>query len=155
MVLQGNEVVSAIALNISQAIDRGEISSITEITNLYKDTPIQGMIKPCAFIDSIFSSHTPEIRDYAIRRYIVDVRCHPKDDQTGIQTWARILANKLISCVDKIYISNQQVRTKDIEWNVTDNVLHVICSYTFRVLREGDDYPDMETLTHSERTKRR
>lgn len=155
MILLGNEVVSAISKNISQAISRGMISSTDEISKLYKDTPIQGAQKPYAFIHSVNTTHTPEIKEYAMQGFIIDVRCHPKDAQTNVQSWARQLSTKLIDCVDKIYVHNQQVRVGDIEINVTDNVLHVICNYTFRVLKQTDPGINMETLSYAEHTRNR
>lgn len=154
-ILEGNEVVSSIAYNIKSFIDAGIISNTDEIARLYKDTPIQGMVTPCAFIHSVSTEHTLEMRNYALWHYIIDVRCHPKPAQTNVQTWARHLAVKLLECIDRIQVDGQQVRAKDVTWNVEDNVLHMLCNYTFRVLRQIDPGNPMETLDYSGHAKRR
>lgn len=156
-ILLGNEVVSSISKNIYNAIERGDISNVTEIATLYKDTPVQGMNTPCAFIESVSTEHVLEIQNYAMWHYIIDVRCHPNPKNMGgkgVQSWARQLAVKLLDCIDRITVSDQQVRAKSVEWRVEDGVLHLLSTYRFRVTKEKEEGPIMETLSQTSRTRR-
>lgn len=140
--LTGQEVVSGVAKNIRAAFTTAEISAI------YKDKPTQGMLKPCVFLHSVDSSHTNRLRGSADWGFIVDVRCHPADYETEVDSWARKLAVRLLPLVNKVNISGQVVKSYDLTWSVQDGVLHMIAKYSFRV-RESPVYsPDMETMDY-------
>ena len=142
-VLDGQEVISAISLKI-----RSTFTS-EEIVKIYKDTPIQNMQKPCVFLHSVESDHTPRMRNRATWGFIVDVRCHPKDGSTDFQTWARGIAVRVINAVEQIQVSGQTVKASRIGWNTEGGVLHVIIKYSFGVVKSNEEeIPNMENLEY-------
>ena len=145
--LTGQEIVSEIAKRLRSRF------STTEFAEIYKDKPVQSMKTPCTFIHSIETAHTPELRGYAWWDNIIDIRCHPGRMQTNIHTWARTLGPMIIDCVEYLTIDNQRVRARNATWRVESDVLHVILSYRYRVLRKPEELPDMETLTYGEKIK--
>ena len=147
MFLTAEDVVSAIAINVRSNF------STSEIKKIYKDLPQQNIQKPYAFIHQIQGSHQNELKNRATWNYLLDVRVHPENTQTNIQTWARGIALKLLKALNVITISGMAVKGKSIEWKVEDGVLHFIVSYSFRVIDIREDIPDMQTLAYGERIK--
>lgn len=145
--LTGQEVVSELAKRLRHRF------SITEFVEIYKDKPVQSAKTPYIFIHSIETTHTPELRNYAKWDHIIDIRCHPGRMQTNIQTWACSLGPMIVDCVQQITISNQQVKVKDATWRVENDVLHVVVTYSYRVVQKSEEVPNMETLTYGERIK--
>lgn len=145
--LTGDNVVSAIARNIRSKFAK------TDIKEIYKELPQQNVQKPYAFIHQINAEHENQMRNSANWTFMLDIRVHPKDGQTDIQSWARSLAIRLIDALNIITISGQSVKSKSIEYKVEDNVLHFIVSYAYRVIRVEDNVPDMENLTYGEHLK--
>lgn len=144
--LTGEDVISGIAKRLSTKI------SAIELKNIYKNKPQQGMVKPCAFLHQLDYGQTSEMRNRANRDYLVDIRVHPADDEQRIQSWGTKLAEKVISAVSTIDISDKPVRLKRAEWRIEDDVLHVIVSYSFKVIQVIEDStPSMETLDYTER----
>lgn len=146
-ILTGEEVVSSIATNIRA------IFSTTEIKAIYKDTPLQNIKKPYAFIHQINAEHLNEMRGRAEHNFIIDVRVHPEDNQTNVQTWARAIATKMLEALNIITVSGQPVKSRGIEWKVEDNVLHVITRYSYKVIHVEEPIPDMETLLYNDHIK--
>jgi hypothetical protein len=145
--LAGDDVVSAVARNIRSNFSDADIKTI------YKNLPQQNIQKPYAFIHQINAEHINRIRNRADWVFMLDVRVHPKDGQTDVQSWARAIALKLICALNVITISNQPVKARSIEYRVEDNVLHFIVSYKYGVLCVQDEMPDMQTLEYGERLK--
>ena len=166
--LIGEEVISGIAKKLSTNI------SALELKNIYKNKPQQGMVKPCAFLHQLDYGQTSEMRNRANRDYLVDIRVHPADDEQRIQSWGTKLAEKVISAVSTINIveeveevtepveeqeevtepvkSDKPIRLKRAEWRIESDVLHVIVSYSFKVIQVIEDStPYMETLDYTER----
>lgn len=141
-VLTGEEVVSSVAVNIRAAF------TTTELKVIYKDTPLQNIKKPYAFIHQINAEHQNEMRGRAEHNFMIDVRVHPEDTQTNIQTWARAVATKMLEALNTITVSEQSVKSRGIEWKVEDNVLHVITRYAYKVLHAEASVPDMETMSY-------
>lgn len=145
--LAGDTVVSAVALNIRQYFNK------TELKAIYKNLPQQNIQKPYAFIHQINAEHQNEMRNRANWVFMLDVRVHPEDGQTDINSWARGVALKLIDAINIITVSGQSVKARSIEYKVEGDVLHFIVSYAFKVLRVEDDGPDMENLLYGQRLK--
>lgn len=144
--LTGEDVLSGIALKLSSQISSAEIAKI------YKNKPLQGMEKPCAFLHQIDYAQTNEMRNRANRDYLVDIRVHPADDEQKIQSWGAKLGEKILTSVSSININDKPVKLKRGEWKIESDVLHVIVSYSFKVIQEiTDTTPFMETLNHTER----
>lgn len=122
----------------------------TELPNIYIDTPLQGMVKPCAFIHRVDWAHEPAMRTDANWRFIMDVRCHPTDTATDVESWADKMAVKLLNALTWIKLGTLQIKAYRIQWNVVDNVLHFMTYYQFRVKRAPNTYPLMEILTYGE-----
>ena len=146
-VLTGEEVVSGVAINVRAAFSTAELKAI------YKDTPLQNIKKPYAFIHQINAEHLNEMRGRAEHNFMIDVRVHPEDTQTNIQTWARSIATKLLEALNTITVSGQSVKSRGIEWKVEDNVLHVITRYAYKVIHVEEPIPDMETLLYGDHIK--
>lgn len=145
--LTGEDVVSAISVNIRHRFSKQEIKAI------YKNLPQQNIQKPYAFIHQISSEHKNEMRNRANWNFMLDIRVHPKDGQTDVQSWARGIALGLIEAINIITISGQAVKARDIEYRVEDGVLHFIVSYAYKVFHVEDGAPDMENLLYGERLK--
>ena len=145
--LTGEEVVSGVATNIRANFSTAEIRAI------YKDTPLQSIKKPYAFIHQVSADHTNEMRGRAEHNFMIDVRVHPEDTQTNIQTWARAVSTKMLEALNIITVSGQAVKSRGIEWKVEDNVLHVIARYAYKVIHVEAPVPDMETLLYGEHIK--
>ena len=146
-VLTGQEIVSELATRLRSRFSEREFAEI------YKDTPVQSMKTPCIFIHTVETIHTPDMGKYAWWDNIIDIRCHPGKMATAIDSWARVVGPVIVDCVERITVSNQQVKIKNATWKVEQGVLHVIVKYSFRVVQQPEDAPAMETLTYGERIK--
>ena len=145
--LAGDDVVSAVSKNIRNYF------STTDIKTIYKNMPQQNIQKPYAFIHQINAEHINRIRNRADWVFMLDVRVHPQDGQTDVQSWARTIAMKLIEAINIITISDQPVKARSIEYRVEDNVLHFIVSYRYGVICVEDEIPDMQNVSYGERLK--
>lgn len=146
-VLGGEDVVSAVSKNVRQRFSKERIKAI------YKELPQQNIQKPYAFIHQINAQHQNEMRNRANWNFMLDIRVHPQDNQTDIQSWAREIALDLIEATNIITVSGQAVKARSIEYKVEDKVLHFIVSYSFKVLHIEDDVPDMQNLLYGEHLK--
>lgn len=146
-VLNGQEVISEIARRLRAGFAESVFKEI------YKDTPRQGFQPGCIFIHDVEDTHKNELRGYANWGFNIDIRCHPPKDVSATFTWGRGIAVRIIDMVNKLQISGQQVKASDIIWKVQDDVLHVICRYSFRVREIPVEVPVMQTLTYGERVK--
>ena len=132
-ILTGEEVISALATKIRNGF------STTEIQAVYKDTPIENMLKPCVFLNLINSIHTPLMRNRGNRNYMVDIIVTGADDNTELYTWYTKIAERLYGIVDTIIIDNQIVRLVRGESNIENDELHLIVTYNFDVIKHDDD----------------
>ena len=145
--LTGQELVSSIAQQLRSRFSKKEFEEI------YKDKVVQSLKTPCIFIHSIETVHTPDMREYAWWDHIIDIRCHPGRMQTNIHTWARTLGPMVMHCVQYVTVCDQTVKAKNMTCRVEDDVLHVTATYSYRVMRQLDEVPDMETLVYGQRVK--
>lgn len=145
--LTGEDVVSAVSKQVRSKFSTAEIKAI------YKDLPQQNIKKPYAFIHQVNATHTNQLRNKARWGFIIDIRVHPEDEQTNVQTWARDISVRMIEAVNIITISGHSVKSTSLEYRVEDNTLHFIVSYSFGVLHIEDAAPDMETMTYGEKIK--
>ena len=146
-VLTSEDVVSAVATNVRSQFSTSEIKAI------YKDLPQQNIKKPYAFIHQVNVTHTNLLKNRARWGFIIDIRVHPEDERTDIQTWARGIALRTIEAVNKITIAGQPVKATSIEYKVESDVLHVIVSYSYGVLHVDSEAPDMQTMSYGEKIK--
>ena len=145
--LTGQEVISEIVARLRTRFTTNQFKEV------YKDKPVQGMVLPCIFVESVNTVSIAQIGRYALWEYSVDVRCHPPKMKNDIQTWARGVAVMVLEAISRIQISGQQVKATRIEWRVVDDVLHVTARYAYRVLQTGDVLPGMQTLTYGQKIK--
>ena len=145
--LTGQEVISEIVTRLRTRFTTNQFKEV------YKDKPVQGMVLPCIFVESVNTVSIAQIGRYALWEYSVDVRCHPPKMKNDIQTWARGVAVMVLEAISRIQIRGQQVKATRIEWRVVDDVLHVTARYAYRVLQTGDVIPDMQTLTYGQKIK--
>lgn len=145
--LLGDNVVSAIALNIRAAFSQ------TEMKAVYKNMPKQNIVKPYSFIHQINATHQNEMRNRANWDFLLDIRVHPEDDRTDVQTWARSVSLKLLECLNKITISDQTVKARSVEYKVEDNVLHFIVGYAYKVIHSSESSVGMADMTYGESIK--
>lgn len=143
-VLNGQEVVSAIARNIRAGFTTDEIKEI------YKDKPMQGMMTPCIYIQEVDMGHENQMRDSANWIFTIDVRAHAVEERTDKASWARSIQTRLISLINRITVSGQTVKSRSLRCRIEEDVLHVTLTYQFRVREVPIDYPDMEKLYYSE-----
>ena len=145
--LTGQEVISELVTRLRARFTTNQFKEV------YKDKPVQGMVLPCIFVESVNTVSIAQIGRYALWEYSVDVRCHPPKMKNDIQTWARGVAVMVLETISRIQISGQQVKATRIEWRVVDDVLHVTARYAYRVLQTGDVLPDMQTLAYGQKIK--
>ena len=146
-VLGGENIVSAIAVNVRSRFSKDRIKAI------YKNLPEQNIQKPYAFIHQINAQHQNEMRNRADWTFMLDIRVHPQDNQTNIQSWAREIALDLIEAINIITVSGQAVKARSVEYKVENGVLHFIVSYSYKVLHIEDEVPDMQNLLYGEHLK--
>lgn len=145
--LTGQEVVSQITSRLRARFNT------KQFVEIYKDKPVQNMVTPCIFVESVNTVHTPQLKRYATWDYTFDIRCHPAVRQTNIQTWGRGVAVMVIEAVIRLEVSGQQVKATRANWRIVDDVLHVMVDYSFRVVETSEPVPDMQTLIYGERIK--
>ena len=145
--LTGQEVISELVTRLRARFTTNQFKEV------YKDKPVQGMVLPCIFVESVNTVSTSQIGRYAMWDHSVDVRCHPPKMKKDIQTWARGVAVMVLEAISRIQVSGQQVKATRMEWRVVDDVLHVTARYSYRVLQTGDVIPDMQTLTYGQKIK--
>ena len=145
--LTGQEVISELVTRLRTRFTTDQFKEV------YKDKPVQGMVLPCIFVESVNTVSTAQIGSYAQLDHSVDVRCHPSKMKNDIQTWARGVAVMVLEAISRIQVSGQQVKATRVEWRVVDDVLHVTARYSYRVLQTGDVVPDMQTLTYGQKIK--
>lgn len=145
--LTSEDVVSGVSARVRAAFSKDVIKAV------YKDLPQQNTKKPYAFIHQVNATHTNQLRNRARWGFIIDIRVHPEDEQTDVQTWARSIALRVIEAVNTITVDGMPVKSTSIEYKVEQNVLHVIVSYSYGVLQVEDSAPDMQTLAYGDRIK--
>lgn len=145
--LTGEDVVSAISKRVRSMFSQSEIKAI------YKDLPQQNIKKPYAFIHQVNATHTNQLRNKGRWGFIIDVRVHPEDERTDIQTWARGISLKMLEAINIITVDGSPVKSTSLEYKVEDNVLHVIASYSYGVVHIENEAPDMQNMTYGERVK--
>lgn len=139
-ILEGTEVISALATKIRDGF------STTEIQAIYKDTPIQNILKPCVFLNMVSIIQLPMVNDRSNRNYTIDIIVTGADNNTELRTWFTEINEKLLRVVDKITISGQTVKMTQGESNIENDELHLIVSYNFDVIKQGDnDMVKMQT----------
>lgn len=148
--LNGLSIVSAVTKKLRDNLSNKEIAAI------YKDRPKQNVIKPYIMVHQINGTHTPELRKRGRRDYIIDVRCHPKDNQDNKISWCSLLAEKLINILETITLldgTHDVIKARNIEWRVENEVLHVICYYSIKVIKKSEDIPRMNDMSYGSRIK--
>lgn len=145
--LDGMEIKEAMSKNIRQRF------STDEFINIYLDKPVQSMVKPCVFINRVNWAHEPAMNTDANWRFIMDVRCHPTDTATDVESWADKVAVKLLDALTWITLGTLQIKAYDVQWNVVDNVLHFMPRYQFRVKKQVMNDPLMQVMHYGEHVK--
>lgn len=131
-ILEGTEVISALATKIRDGFSTAEIQAI------YKDTPIQNILKPCVFLNMVSTIQLPRVNDRSNRNYTIDIIVTGADNNTELRTWFTEINEKLLRVVDKITISGQTVKMTQGESNIENDELHLIVSYNFDVIKQTD-----------------
>lgn len=132
-ILEGTEVISALATKIRDGF------STTEIQAVYKDTPTQNILKPCIFLNMVSTIQLPMVNRRSNRNYTIDIIVTGADDNTELRTWFTKINEQLLRMVDKIIISDQVVKMVQGEANIENNELHLIVTYNFDVIKQSDD----------------
>lgn len=148
--LTGQEIISILATQLRVAF------STTEIVKIYKNKPLQNVNPPYIVLSTINAVETKELRGRGEKVYIIDIRIHPKVNES-IYTWGITMAEKVIEAISYITIDELQVKTYSVESNITDDVLHVIVNYSFKIryrdITGEPEYDTMEELIHTEGVK--
>lgn len=146
-VITGNTVVSAIATALRSSF------TTEELKNIYRDTPTQGLIAPCAFIQQVNTSFQNELRDRGTRSYLMDIRLHQTQNFDEFETWSRDMSERILYAVNPITIDGLKIKPWLIEMHEnTDHnkVMHILVTYNFKVKRIDDDGIPMEILDLNE-----
>ena len=145
-ILTGEEIISALAIRLREEF------TTTEISAIYKDTPIEGIIKPCIFLNLINMIQTPLMNNKSNRNYLIDIIVTGTDDNTSLYTWYNIMAERILRVVDKILIDNQVVKMIRGEANIENGELHLITTYNMNVIKHSSvDIIKMRTKKITER----
>lgn len=116
------------------------------IPNIFTDTPVQGLVKPCFFIHSLETNQNREMRNRARRSYFLDIRAHPPDDIENKKSWCAMIGDELFEILDEIKIAGMAVKTQEMRFEVVEDVLHFFVTYSFRVIKMVDPETKMEDL---------
>ena len=131
--LTGETIISAISLKIRSSF------STQEISNIYKNKPLQGMKTPSVFIHQINVNDENQMRNSSNRQYILDVRVHPSSHEKRVYSWLNNISERMRSVLNKIVVDNKPLKYNSIECKIEDDVLHCIVYYSFRVIDIHDD----------------
>lgn len=142
--LSAGDVVSAIIIKLLDNFNG-------EITTVYKDTPLQGMSKPCFFVQQLDAIHLKQMRNRAQRTYFLDVRAHPPDNENNKKTWCNNVGFKLMEVLESIYICDELVRATSMRYEIQEDVLHFFVEYSFRVIKPLEPDTKMQTLETTEK----
>lgn len=145
--IDGTEVVSGVAIALRNFFTEKEVPVI------YKDKPIQGFVKPCFFIQLVSDSSQRIAKNSFMRNYIIDVRYHPADDNNAKETTCSQISNYVLDAVNTVIISDLPVKAYAMDCRVTDEVLHCITTYRFKVNETEQTLPKMESLDVKEGVK--
>lgn len=147
ILIDGTEVVSGVAIALRKFFTEAEVPVI------YKDKPIQGFVKPCFFIQLVSDNSQRIAKNSFMRNYIIDVRYHPSDDNNAKETTCSKISNYVLDAVNTVEISGLPVKAYEMECRVTDDVLHCITTYRFKVNETEQTLPKMESLGVKEGVK--
>lgn len=139
-VLTGEEVVSAVSLQIRNAFP------VSEIAAVYTNKPYTEAERPYAFIHQVSAEHVNEMVTRGEWNFMLDIRVHPQRGLSTIDRWARMLAVRLLDVVNVIFVSGQQVKSRSFTWRLEEDVLHVIVTYAFKVRQAPTSGPIMEQV---------
>lgn len=141
--LTSSDVVSQVSAKLLEGFkDR--------IPTVYKDTPLEGMVKPCFFVQQLNTMHIKEMVNRGERRYFMVIRAHPTDDEDDKFTWCNSIGHDLFEVVDYIQISGQRVTAQTMRFEIVDNVLHFFVEYSFKVIQSRSPYTKMRVLDTNE-----
>lgn len=132
-ILDGTEIISALATKLRNEFTTSEIQAI------YKDTPIQNILKPCIFLNMVTVVQNPLMRNRRNRNYVVDIIVTGSDDNTELRTWFTQILEKLFRIVDTIIIDNQVIKLKQGDSNIENDELHLVVTYEFGVIKQADN----------------
>ena len=141
--LSSSDVVSQIASKLLDVFSE-------RIPTVYKDTPLQGMTKPCFFIQQLNTVHIKEMNTRGERQYFMDIRAHPSDDEDSKFTWCNTIGHELFEVLETIEISQQNVRAFSMRFEIKDEVLHFFVQYSFKVKKQVSPGVKMQTLETDE-----
>lgn len=116
------------------------------IPNIYKDTPVQNVVKPYFFIHTLETTQNREMRNRARRSYFLDVRAHPLDDIENKKSWCNMIGHELLEILDEIKIAGMAVKPQEMRFEVVNDVLHFFVTYSFRVIKMVNPETKMENL---------
>lgn len=115
-----NDIVDGISIKINKAFGDG--------SKIYTSNVEQGMKQPCFFIKLLTTINTPLIGKRKKREYPFDIHYFPVDetDNEEMMNVGDILMEEL----EYIILNNgDQLRGKDMEYQIIDGVLHFSVTY--------------------------
>lgn len=137
--IAGNMIINSVGAALRNAFSTSLLKSI------YRNTAVQNMEKPCAYVHQISHSSRQQMRHYQHKNYLVDVRIHPADgdDKT---VWLHDMEEKVTQAINKIQVNSRVVASEKINTYIEDDVLHVIAVYNLRVVQETATETLMQTV---------
>lgn len=146
-VLNGGEVISAIANAIYAAVTTQEVKAI------YKNKATQGMDKPCVFIQQINQDRLNEMKGRGERIFLYDIRVHPSTDQTQIESWGHAIAEKIMNAITKVTVISKPLKVTKMGYSIQEDVVHILASYKFKVIEQTTPEELMQHLIFTEEVR--
>lgn len=145
--IDGTEIVSAVAIKLREHF------TTSEIPNIYKDKPVQGMEKPCLFIQIVNDQSVRYTKNSFMRSYMIDVRFHPKDDDNMKDTTCSRISTSILDAVNTVNVSGLPVKAYEMNCRIEEEVLHCITTYRFKANEIEESLTKMKNLDLTEGVK--
>lgn len=150
--LEGNDLVSAIAVAIRAGIPKDDLPYI------YKDKPRQNFKYCSLYIDVVNSEQSLEMRRRGQRTDIIDLRLHPLRDQDTAQSWCRSMAEKIQFIIERFDFMGRPIRARliDCQYLEDEQIMHILAVYSYKTLRVNPNFKPslfMEDLDVNEELK--
>lgn len=161
--IKGESIKSAIALKLRSGFAYTDNDTPPSIVypNIYKEKIVQGMKKPAFFIWVMEVSQEKKLGNNYERFYQMNIRYHPKEDDTTTYETLADIGNKLMEVLLTIDVpidlgekdlegrpveGLKPVRGSQMDFTIQDDVLQFFVTYKIDIKLYQEKGPDMETL---------
>ncbi|MEW9093945.1 MAG: DUF6838 family protein [Clostridiaceae bacterium] len=130
--------INDLRIGINQALDK-EFPHIA----IYSEKIEQGFEEPCFFVKILSSAQGKELTSRYKKNVYFDI--HYFSDKEDINSDCLNMADKLYEVLECIPI-NSLYRASNMTHEVIDGVLHFFLQFNYKVIRQVEEVPKMETL---------